>query len=438
MRASFLTAALTAMALTAACCTNEVESTPVEPDTFFDEEYFLSSTDTAVTGRASDVTYYSAELTGKLNIRSFNALPQFSTWGMAISATNSDPKPGGEGCSTIASKRQAKIFTCSAAGLSMGTRYYYRAYLREGRDKVVRLGRVMYFTTGRCEVRTEAANPVSIFSATLRGSSSVKLNDTKFKGEVGFLYTRRQTDRPNASVDAMIRGKVTDGDSVRFEATLSGLEPSTRYVFQAYMKIDTTYYWGDAISLTTTRLDISDSDMPVDLGLTTLWASRNVGATGAELAGTYFGWGDPTGELTTPDLGAYPTEASIVGTEYDMATANLGAGWQTPTFEQMKELVDQCDWAWTAYKGTQGYAVVSRTNGKAIFLPAAGYAKPGNAGRTLVGGDIADPVGYYWTGSISSFSRFAYSLKISKEKKDVHNLDFDRSYGYCVRPVLAN
>ncbi len=420
-------------------CTNSVESPSAEPDSNFDEEYWANSTDTAVTGQASDVTYYSATLTGKLNIRSFNTLPQYSTWGVIISSSNPDPTPNAPDCQVVASKRQSKIFTVSANALAMGTRYYYRAYLRESRGSTIHLGRVMYFTTLRCEVNSLSPSPVSIFSATLRGVSSVKLNDSKFSGEAGFLYTARKTDRPSPSVDSFVKGRVSDGDSTHFEATITSLQPSSSYVFQAYLKIDTTYYYGSPVSFSTTELKIEDSDLPVDLGLSTLWAARNVGATSAELAGSYFGWGDPTGEITSSNPVSYPSEASIVATTYDMATANVGAGWQLPTFEQFQELVENCDWSWTTWRETQGYAVVSRSNGKAIFLPAAGYAKPLDAdGREIKGANIAEPIGYYWSGSLSSFSRFAYSLKISSSKVDIHQLDNDKSYGYTVRPVLAN
>ena len=418
-------------------CTNSIDN-PTEPDTLFDEDYWATSTDTAVTGQASDITYYSATLTGKLNIRSFNALPQYSTWGMLLS-TNPNPAPDDPDTRTIASKRQAKIFTVNATSLTMGTRYYYRAYLRESRGSTIRLGHTMYFTTLTCNVTTLPATPVSIFSATLRGESSVRLNDTKFQGEAGFLYTTRQTDRPNPSVDTFIKARVSDGDSTHFEASIPNLQPSQSVIYQAYLKIDTTYYYGAPLSLTTSPLTIQDTDLPVDLGLTTLWSARNVGATSAELAGTYFAWGDPTGELTSSNVDSYPSESSIVATSYDMATANLGAGWQMPTFEQLQELVQNCDWAWTTYRDTQGYAIVSRVNSNAIFLPAAGYAKPlDDDGREILAANIADPIGYYWSGSLSSFSRFAYSLKISSSKIDIHQLDNEKSYAYTVRAVLAD
>lgn len=46
--------------------------------------------------------------------------------------------------------------------------------------------------------------------------------------------------------------------------------------------------------------------IPVDLGLSVLWSSRNVGAVSGELPGLYAGWGDADGKLTSIDVGDYP------------------------------------------------------------------------------------------------------------------------------------
>lgn len=80
---------------------------------------------------------------------------------------------------------------------------------------------------------------------------------------------------------------------------------------------------------------------------------------------------------------------TIVGTQYDAATKNWGAGWAMPTTAQLQELIDVCDWK---YEGT-GY-VVTGPNGKSIFLPAAGYRYE----STLIGAGAA---GYYASGEVN-------------------------------------
>lgn len=419
-------------------CTNEVgggDSDGVAPELKFDEQYFTSSTDTSVTGRSENVTFSSATITGKINnMGGIQKLPAGSTFGILLSASASDPQYGADGVVTLRSQRRALVYTCEAAGLNMGTVYYYRSYFRDGRTRKVYLGRVFAFCTERCDVVTMSPSKVGFCSATVRGRSGIKLNQTSFKGSFGVLFTARQTDRPNAGVDKFVSGRVAAGDSVVFDVDLADLTPGGRYLYQAFLKIDTAYYYGSVMSFTTPSLAFSDSDIPVDLGLSVRWASRNVGAASADLAGTYFAYGDPTGQMNTSDYTQYPN-SDIVSTDMDMATANLGVGWQLPTFEQFKELAEGCDWLWTTYKGAQGYAVMSRDGANAIFLPACGYSVPTkDGGREILGYDISSPQGFYWTGSKSGLARSAYSLSFSASDVNVYNLG-DKSYGFSVRPV---
>lgn len=55
---------------------------------------------------------------------------------------------------------------------------------------------------------------------------------------------------------------------------------------------------------------------------------------------------------------------SIVGTEEDMAHIKLGNGWQLPSNEQVKELINSCSF----YLDLRGYKVVG-PNGNTLFLP---------------------------------------------------------------------
>ncbi len=426
-------ASLAALAL--AACTNSVEpASTVDPKYNFDEEYFLTSTDTVVSGSVQNVTFSSASIGGKLNFKSTNKIPSGSTFGVLVSASSTEPTFGADGVLEFRCKTKSLIYSCQASGLQMGTTYYYRAYFKDGNNARVRLGRVFAFTTEQCSVETLAPSAVGFCSATVQGRSSIKLNRSSFSGSFGVLYTGRQTDRPNAKVDKFAAGSVAAGDSVVFDVQLSALSPATKYVYQAYLKIDTTYYYGPVKSFTTNTLTISDSELPVDLGLSVRWASRNVGAENAALAGTYFPYGDPTGEMLSSDYNDYPNTDIIGSQEYDMATVNLGVGWQLPSQEQFKELVDDCDWMWTTFRNVQGYAVMSKVNRNAIFLPACGYTVPSSDGRTLTGADISEPVGYYWSGNRANFARSAYSLSISISSVSCYNLG-DKTYGFPVRPV---
>lgn len=430
--------ALAAVAALLSACTNEVSSNSdvIPPENKFDEEYYKTSSDTSVTGCSENVTFCTATLTGKINnLGGAQNLPSGSTFGILLSSSSSDPRYGEDGVTEIRSSRRALVYSCEATGLNMGTVYYYRSFFRNGRTRQVFHGRVFAFCTEQCNVMTVSPSQVGFCSAVVGGRSGVKVNQTSFKGAFGVVFTSRQTDRPNVSVDNLASGYVPSGDSVAFKVDLENLAPGTRYLYQAYLKIDTAYYFGSVMSFTTKSLSFSDGDVPVDLGLSVRWASRNVGASGAHLAGTYFPYGDPTGEMMETDYLKYPN-SDIVASEFDMATVNLGVGWQLPSFEQCKELADDCDWLWTTYKDVQGYAVMSRDGSAAIFLPACGYSYVVNdSTRAIAGYDISEPQGYYWTGSRSTISsKNAYSLMFSQGKVNAYNLG-NKSYGFCVRPV---
>ena len=169
----------------------------------------------------------------------------------------------------------------------------------------------------------------------------------------------------------------------------------------------------------------------VDLGLLsgTLWADRNIGADYPENYGYHFRWGETSsfdgssGIYKCRDLGE-----NIAGTEYDAATSILGKGFQMPTHEQQKELVDCCTWEWSTVYGFKGMKVTG-PNGNSIFLPAAGYRDYHSCSLDYVG-----LKGCYW----SATPVFTY---------DGHYLEFDsgnqscygnsRSHGFTVRPVAA-
>ena len=170
----------------------------------------------------------------------------------------------------------------------------------------------------------------------------------------------------------------------------------------------------------------------VDLGLSVLWATCNVGASSPSDYGGYYAWGETktkssyteenskTYNVDMPDISGNP--------KYDAATANWGDGWRMPTMAEFEELVDKCDWEWTRQGGHKGYRVTG-PNGNSIFLPAAGWHP-----ETLlygVGGSgyywgAAPPYGINWKACLLSFYKDG-NLKVGFGQ---------RSIGFSVRPVL--
>ncbi len=192
----------------------------------------------------------------------------------------------------------------------------------------------------------------------------------------------------------------------------------------------------------------STVDGAIDLGLSVIWASHNVGATKPEDYGDYFAWGETapkdnyswetykygsdynklTKYCTNSDYGTVDDKIVLEAAD-DAATANWGNGWRMPTEEEMKELCDKCTWTWTTLNGVNGQ-LVKGPNGNSIFLPAADY----RAGTSL---GSAGYSGYFWSSSLTSDAPYdAFGLHFSSRNSYWNYRT--RCYGLSVRPVRAS
>ena len=167
----------------------------------------------------------------------------------------------------------------------------------------------------------------------------------------------------------------------------------------------------------------------IDLGLSsgTLWADRNVGADKPEDYGDYFRFGEIT--PFTEDSPEYECDGSIesvAGTEHDAATFYFGHNCHTPTFDQINELINKCEWKWTLFNGVNGFRVTG-PNGNSIFLPAAGYRNYSSGALYNVGS-----YGRYWSATPNNTSNGRYLYFNSSYC--YWNVNY-RAYGFSVRPV---
>ena len=255
---------------------------------------------------------------------------------------------------------------------------------------------------------------------------------------------------------------------VYFSADLSGLLPSTEYYVRAYATNSEGTAYGENIKFVTLEATPEEPEIPeepiepepepedpyngheyVDMGFTSgvKWATCNVGATTPEGYGEHYAWGEITtketyesGNCTSyyKDLGDISGQA-----EYDVAAAQWGGGWRTPTLADMYELVTQCNWIWATVNGVNGFNVVSNINGNHIFLPASGYMNTPAAIAAQKEGVLDQGiVGGYWTST-------PYSEEIEGGKNSNTKacfLDFSSAYyitdwalrrnGFSIRPVI--
>jgi len=125
----------------------------------------------------------------------------------------------------------------------------------------------------------------------------------------------------------------------------------------------------------------------VDLGLSVLWSSANLGAATPDQNGVFVAWGEgkEKGEYTRETYSYwngtdYTTKDGQI-LERDVAFETLGKGWSIPTPAQFRELAQNTRVTRASYKGVDGWAVTSTVKNyehKSIFFPAAGYKAEGN------------------------------------------------------------
>jgi len=178
----------------------------------------------------------------------------------------------------------------------------------------------------------------------------------------------------------------------------------------------------------------------VDLGLSVMWATCNVGAEKPEDYGDYFAWGEtkPKSDYSwstyfdTKDNGNSFTKYNNNGGKTkldpkdDAATANWGSGWRMPTKAEQDELRTKCTWTWTTQNGVNGYKVTGK-NGNSIFLPAAGYRDDSD----LYSVGSSD---YFWSSTLySDSSDLAWFVCFYSAY--VRGYTYSRYLGFSVRAV---
>lgn len=160
------------------------------------------------------------------------------------------------------------------------------------------------------------------------------------------------------------------------------------------------------------------------------WAKWNVGATTETGYGDYFSWGAiyPQYKYEQSDYQESAIAADLTDAK-DVAYQKLGSVWHMPTkvqFEALSSKISSSSTWETDYNGSgvNGYLITADNGTDVLFLPAAGIWR-----------DVlldAGSIGYYWSSTYYN-TIGAWFLVFNYYYADVN--DFDRHYGYSVRPV---
>lgn len=192
----------------------------------------------------------------------------------------------------------------------------------------------------------------------------------------------------------------------------------------------------------------------VDLGLPsgTLWATCNIGADTPEEYGDYFAWGETEPDTkytwvyykycngTSSSMTKYCTRTKDGRPDYkieldladDAAYRNWGKNWRMPSEDQIRELENNnyTTIEWTTLNGVNGNKITSKSNGRSLFLPAAGIYDDDDLNE--VGSR-----GYYWSRIV--YNESSSSAIVLFFRSDLFGYSIQsRRYGFPVRPVLQD
>ena len=190
------------------------------------------------------------------------------------------------------------------------------------------------------------------------------------------------------------------------------------------------------------------------------WATKNIGAEKPEDSGYYFWWGDTIGykweneqwvasdgsvsgfsfsgsntltwnkDLTALQSEGWITSDGVLAPEHDAAHEHWGGNWRMPTYQEVSNIVEMCDWEESTKNGVNGWIVHGRGDYSAnsIFLPWVGST----SGTSLY--DFGS-FGYYWSSIPDSGDYGACASYFTSGYYGTYRED--RDYGLPIRPVQS-
>ena len=194
----------------------------------------------------------------------------------------------------------------------------------------------------------------------------------------------------------------------------SGSEPNGTYPMSEWIPIQ--------------MVDYIQPSEAVDLGLSVKWSSSNLGAASATDVGDYYAWGETMAKTSfTWENYSFGHEASqeamtiynptdgltILLPEHDVVHKVKGGHWRMPTREEWDELYVSCDWQEVKSSEDEllGYNIVSKKNGRMIYLPVTGY---------MDGTELKDGMrARYW----SSSSTLKWGYRVDGYREYARNLN---------------
>lgn len=385
-----------------------------------------------VSGEVTKLTCYSAKLSGAVSIDESTQYQSLS-YGICYS-TNSTPTVNDTRLQA-SGKDQNGNFTVQLLALAGSTTYYYRSYAYI--DNYLLYGPIRSFTTKDDDVVITGDIDIETFTV----KSTLRIGSGAYSTlKLGVCYGIGEMPTIN---DNTVTTNEVDDENI-FALTLTSIPFGTVY-YRAYVLIDYVAHYGEVKSFAGKEIPDVNGYEYVDLGLSVLWATHNVGASKPEDYGDYYAWGETETKSgyswstykyangSSDRLTKYCNDSEYGNNGYtdsrtklelsdDVARQKWGGSWRIPTEKEFQELIDNCTWTLITLNGVNGYRVTSKKScytDRSIFLPAAGYrGEEGNYWSSSLG--IGDP----------DYARYLYFSSF-----DLDTYNSRRNRGLSVRPV---
>ena len=246
-----------------------------------------------VTAEASDIEYTSVTLAGYANLSEGMT---GVTFGIIISQDENLTVDNGKLIRANELDKNNKFY-CKISNLLIGTKYYYKAYLKEG-DYYRTGSKTLSFTTKDFAddlIVTTGTTEIDFFSAVLNGSANIPSGLTG--GSFGFILS--ENEDPTVDNGNVIQCKELDGSN-KFSCKATSLSMVTTYYYKAYFKYNNEYRFGKTLSFTTKGfaddLIVTTEATEIDCLSAVLNGSANIpsGLTGDSFGFILSGNEDPT------------------------------------------------------------------------------------------------------------------------------------------------
>ena len=335
-----------------------------------------------------------------------------------------DPNPTIDN-SFISNGNGTGSFTIEISGLTSATTYYIRAYATNSEG--TSYGEQKTFTTLQyIQLPTVTTTIVTNVTSTTATSGGNVTDDG------GATVTARGVCWSTSPDPTINDNKTTDGNGTgAFTSQLTNLTHSTTYYIRAYATNSEGTSYGEQKYFSTLSDGMINGHQYVDLGLSSglKWATCNIGADSPEDYGNYYAWGETEtkAEYTQDNSVTYGQQLNDISgnAQYDAATANWGGSWRTPTKDEIRELIYNCNWTPETQNGVDGFKVTGN-NGNYIFIPASGYR---DGSSLYIYGEC-----YYWSSTPRQYGVEFANILYSDTEFQSEDVNY-RYRGLTIRPV---